>query len=170
VEIPEERKAALRAPTVVLVAEPTPICEDAEQRGHVAQLNQNNGYDLKNLRPGDYIAFAFEELRLCLAARSGGVGRHRQQGHEGHARGQRIEEPGSENPALAGAVRGPPPIAARDDGTRHDLGWASWAAARFTLQPLDALSGCETFWAYRRGFGNSPLLPALTRHPVRTPH
>jgi hypothetical protein len=42
--------------------------------------------------------------------------------------------------------------------------------ARFTLQPLDALSGGEMFWAYRRGFGNSPLLPALARHPVRTPH
>ena len=59
VEIPEERKAALRAPTVVLLPADAHL-RDAEQR-HVAQLNQNNGYDLKNLRPGEYIAFAFED-------------------------------------------------------------------------------------------------------------
>jgi hypothetical protein len=58
VEIPDERKAALRAPTVVLLPADAHL-RDAEQR-HVAQFNQNNGYDLKNLRPGDYIAFALE--------------------------------------------------------------------------------------------------------------
>ena len=58
VEIPEERKAALRSPAVVLLPADAHL-RDAEQR-HVAQFNQNNGYDLKNLRPGDYIAFAFE--------------------------------------------------------------------------------------------------------------
>ena len=58
VDIPEERKAALRSPTVVLLSTDAHL-RDADQR-HVAQLNQNNGYDLKNLRPGDYLAFAFE--------------------------------------------------------------------------------------------------------------
>jgi len=58
VEIPDERKAALRAPTVVLLPADAHL-RDAD-RSHVAQLNQNNGYELKNLRPGDYIAFALE--------------------------------------------------------------------------------------------------------------
>ena len=29
---------------------------------NIGQLNQDNGFSLKNLRPGDYIAFAFEEF------------------------------------------------------------------------------------------------------------
>ena len=60
VEIPEERKAAMRSPSVVLL--PIDVHLRSPHRGNVAQLNQNNGYELKNLRPGDYIAFAFEEF------------------------------------------------------------------------------------------------------------
>ncbi|MGD0578092.1 MAG: carboxypeptidase-like regulatory domain-containing protein [Bryobacteraceae bacterium] len=60
VEIPEERKAALRSPSVVLLAADAHLRDSAQR--HVAQLNQNNGYELKNLRPGDYLAFAFENL------------------------------------------------------------------------------------------------------------
>ncbi|MGD0578588.1 MAG: carboxypeptidase regulatory-like domain-containing protein [Bryobacteraceae bacterium] len=59
VEIPEERKAALRSPAVVLMTTDARLSK-SEGR-NVAQLNQNNGYELKNLRPGEYIAFAFEE-------------------------------------------------------------------------------------------------------------
>ncbi len=59
VEIPEERKAALRSPTVILSPADAHL-RDVEQH-NVAQLNQNNGYELKNLRPGEYIAFALEE-------------------------------------------------------------------------------------------------------------
>ena len=59
VGIPEERKAALRAPTVVLLPADAHL-RDSNER-HVALLNQNNGYELKNIRPGDYIAFAFED-------------------------------------------------------------------------------------------------------------
>ena len=59
VEIPDERKASLRSPSVVLLP------ADAQLRKanlrNIAQLNQDNGFSLKNLRPGDYIAFAFEE-------------------------------------------------------------------------------------------------------------
>ena len=58
VEIPEERKAALHSPAVILLTADAHL-RDAD-RSHVAQFNQNNGYDLKNLRPGDYIAFALE--------------------------------------------------------------------------------------------------------------
>ena len=36
--------------------------------------------------------------------------------------------------------------------------------ARFTVEQFDALGCGDTFWAYRRGMGRSPLLPALTRH------
>ena len=60
VEIPEERRAALKSPSVVLLQAGAPAHSEFDVR-HVAQLNQNNGYELKNLRPGDYIAFAFEE-------------------------------------------------------------------------------------------------------------
>ena len=60
VEIPDERKAFLRSPSVVLL----PV--DAQLRKanlrNIGQLNQDNGFSLKNLRPGDYIAFAFEEF------------------------------------------------------------------------------------------------------------
>lgn len=60
VEIPDERKAFLRSPSVVLLP------ADAQLRKanlrNIVQLNQENGFSLKNLRPGDYIAFAFEEL------------------------------------------------------------------------------------------------------------
>lgn len=59
VEIPEERKAALKSPSIVLLPADARLRESDSR--HVAQLNQNNGYELKNLRPGDYIAFAFEE-------------------------------------------------------------------------------------------------------------
>ncbi|MGO9242747.1 MAG: collagen binding domain-containing protein [Bryobacteraceae bacterium] len=59
VEIPEERKAALKSPTIVLLPADARLREFDPR--HVAQLNQNNGYELKNLRPGDYIACAFEE-------------------------------------------------------------------------------------------------------------
>ncbi len=38
--------------------------------------------------------------------------------------------------------------------------------ARFTITQFDALSCGDTYWAYRRGFGQSPLLPALARHPA----
>jgi endoglycosylceramidase len=38
--------------------------------------------------------------------------------------------------------------------------------ARFTVGQFDALGCGDTFWAYRRGFGKSPLLPALKRHPL----
>ena len=60
VEIPEERRTAMRSPTAVLL--PSDVRLRTPHRGNVAQLNQNNGYELKNLRPGDYIAFAFEEF------------------------------------------------------------------------------------------------------------
>ena len=29
---------------------------------HVSQLNKDTGYELKNLRPGEYLAFAFEDM------------------------------------------------------------------------------------------------------------
>jgi endoglycosylceramidase len=38
--------------------------------------------------------------------------------------------------------------------------------ARFTVSQFDALGCGDTFWAYRRGFGRSPLLPALKRRPA----
>jgi protocatechuate 3,4-dioxygenase beta subunit len=60
VEIPDERKAFLRSPSVVLLP------ADAQLRKaslrNIAPLNQDNGFSLKNVRPGDYIAFAFEEF------------------------------------------------------------------------------------------------------------
>lgn len=59
VEVPEERKAFLRFPSVVLVPADAQL-RKSDQR-NIAQLDQDNGYSLKNIRPGDYIAFAFEE-------------------------------------------------------------------------------------------------------------
>ena len=59
VEVPEERKAFLRSPSVVLVPADAQL-RKSDQR-NIAQLDQDNGYSLKNIRPGDYIAFAFEE-------------------------------------------------------------------------------------------------------------
>jgi hypothetical protein len=59
VEIPDERKAMLRSPSVVLLPADAPL-RKANQR-IIGQLNQDNGFSLKNVRPGDYIAFAFEE-------------------------------------------------------------------------------------------------------------
>jgi hypothetical protein len=59
VEIPDERKTLLRSPSVVLLPADAPL-RKANQR-IIGQLNQDNGFSLKNLRPGDYIAFAFEE-------------------------------------------------------------------------------------------------------------
>lgn len=47
---------------------------------------------------------------------------------------------------------------------------AAAEAARHTVQLFDELACGDTFWAYRRGFGNSPLLAALTRHAARTAH
>jgi hypothetical protein len=60
VEIPDERKAFLRSPSVVLLPADAQL-RKANQR-NIGQLNQDNGFSLKNLRPGDYIAFAFEEF------------------------------------------------------------------------------------------------------------
>jgi len=60
VEIHEERKAALRSPSVVLLS--TDARFRVFDQRHVARLNQNNRYELKDLRPGDYIAFAFEDF------------------------------------------------------------------------------------------------------------
>jgi len=59
IEIPEDRKANLRSPTVVL-APADPHLRGAGQL-RVAQPDQTNGFELKNLRPGDYLAFAFED-------------------------------------------------------------------------------------------------------------
>jgi protocatechuate 3,4-dioxygenase beta subunit len=59
VEVPDERKAFLRSPSVVLLPADAQL-RKANQR-IIGQLNQDNGFSLKNLRPGDYIAFAFEE-------------------------------------------------------------------------------------------------------------
>ena len=39
-------------------------------------------------------------------------------------------------------------------------------AARFVVRQLDALQCSDTYWAYRRTFGQSPLLKAIERHPV----
>jgi hypothetical protein len=47
---------------------------------------------------------------------------------------------------------------------------AALEAARLTVELLDEFACGDTFWAYRRGFGNSPLRPALARHPVRMAH
>lgn len=60
VEIPDERKAFLRSPYVVLLPADAQLRKTS--RRNVAPLNQENGFSLKSLRPGDYIAFAFEEL------------------------------------------------------------------------------------------------------------
>jgi hypothetical protein len=61
VEIPEDREANLRSPAIVFVPA-DPRLRRASQLG-TAQLTQTNGFELKNLRPGDYLAFAFEEYR-----------------------------------------------------------------------------------------------------------
>jgi endoglycosylceramidase len=45
------------------------------------------------------------------------------------------------------------------EGTSVDI-------ARYTVRQFDLLGFGDTFWAYRRGFGDSPLLPALQRHPA----
>jgi protocatechuate 3,4-dioxygenase beta subunit len=59
VEIPEDRKANLRSPTIVFVPA-GPRLRSASQFS-IAPLDQTNSFELKNLRPGDYLAFAFEE-------------------------------------------------------------------------------------------------------------
>lgn len=59
VEIPEDRKANLRSPTIVFVPA-DPRLRIASQFS-IAPLDQTNSFELKNLRPGDYLAFAFEE-------------------------------------------------------------------------------------------------------------
>ncbi len=59
VEIPDERKNFLRSPSVVLL--PADAQSRKADQSIVGQLNQDNGFSLKNIRPGDYIAFAFEE-------------------------------------------------------------------------------------------------------------
>jgi protocatechuate 3,4-dioxygenase beta subunit len=59
VEIPEDRKANLRSPAVVLM----PADPHLRNAGQISidTPNQTNGFELKDLRPGDYLAFAFEE-------------------------------------------------------------------------------------------------------------
>jgi protocatechuate 3,4-dioxygenase beta subunit len=60
VEIPDDRKAYLRSPSVLLVPADPRLRNSS--RFNLAQLNQTNSFELKNLRPGDYLAFAFEEF------------------------------------------------------------------------------------------------------------
>jgi endoglycosylceramidase len=43
---------------------------------------------------------------------------------------------------------------------------AAAPAARFVVRQFDALGCGDIYWAYRRTFGQSPLLPALERHPA----
>ena len=59
VEIPDDRKAYMHSPAVLLVPV-DPRLRNSSQFS-IAQLNQTNSFELKNLRPGDYLAFAFEE-------------------------------------------------------------------------------------------------------------
>jgi endoglycosylceramidase len=39
-------------------------------------------------------------------------------------------------------------------------------AARFVVRQFEALGCGDIYWAYRRTFSQSPLLPALERHPA----
>jgi len=59
VEIPEDRKANLRSPAVVL--QPADPRLRNRSQFSISPLNQTNSFEVKNLRPGDYLAFAFEE-------------------------------------------------------------------------------------------------------------
>jgi endoglycosylceramidase len=43
---------------------------------------------------------------------------------------------------------------------------AAAPAARFVVRQFDALQCGDIYWAYRRTFGQCPLLPALERHPA----
>ena len=58
-DIPEEKKAALRQPVVVLF----PADERLRQAGLMdqSQIDQKNHFESKDVRPGEYFAFAFED-------------------------------------------------------------------------------------------------------------
>jgi endoglycosylceramidase len=43
---------------------------------------------------------------------------------------------------------------------------AAAPAARFVVRQFDAVGCGDIYWAYRRTFGQTPLLPALARHPA----
>ena len=45
---------------------------------------------------------------------------------------------------------------------------AAAPAARFVVRQFDALQCGDIYWAYRRTFGQTPLRPALERHPAAT--
>jgi len=59
VEIPEDRKAALRSPGALFVPADPRLRKAALVS--LGQIDGNGGFELKNVRPGDYLAFAFEE-------------------------------------------------------------------------------------------------------------
>ena len=58
-DIPEEKKAALRQPVVVLF----PADDRLRKAGQVdqSQIDQKGHFESKDVRPGDYLAFAFED-------------------------------------------------------------------------------------------------------------
>ena len=60
VEIPEDRKAHVNAPTVVFV--PADARLRSGGRFMTIELDQTNRFDLQGVRPGDYLAFAFEDF------------------------------------------------------------------------------------------------------------
>ncbi len=60
VEISEDRKASLGSPTVVLL--PTDLRMRSTDEFKVAQFPQIHGFEFKNVRPGEYLAFAFEDF------------------------------------------------------------------------------------------------------------
>lgn len=59
VEIAEEQKAHLRSPAIVLVPAESRLRNEGQFV--TQQLDQMNSFELTNVRPGDYLAFAFEE-------------------------------------------------------------------------------------------------------------
>jgi protocatechuate 3,4-dioxygenase beta subunit len=59
VEISEEQKASLRSPAVVLVPAESQL--RSEGQFITQQLDRLNSFELANIRPGDYLVFAFEE-------------------------------------------------------------------------------------------------------------
>ena len=58
-EIPEEKKATLRQPTVVLF----PADDRLRKAGQMeqSQIDQKGHFESKSVRPGEYLAFAFED-------------------------------------------------------------------------------------------------------------
>ncbi len=59
VEIPEDRRASLHSPVAILLPADPGMRKVGQLR--MAQIDQTGGFEMKGFRPGDYLAFAFEE-------------------------------------------------------------------------------------------------------------